>query len=38
MFGSIVVVTMLLIRLVIPFALLLFVGTVVGQRNRTVNS
>jgi hypothetical protein len=38
MFGSIVVITMLLIRLIIPFTLLLLVGTLVGQRNRTVDS
>jgi hypothetical protein len=37
MFGSIVVITMLLIRLIIPFTLLLLVGTFVGQRNRTVD-
>lgn len=37
MFGSIVVLTLFLVRLVIPFILLLMLGTYLGQRNQ-VNS
>ncbi len=34
MFGSIVVLTLFLVRLVIPFILLLMLGTYLGQRNQ----
>lgn len=34
MFGSMIVLLLFLVRLVVPFVLLILLGTIFGQRNR----